>query len=309
MAQVTLSKKGLLALISLVLIGLFMIQHRQWFSPDQFFVVALIVAIFLKKGWDFLKSWTIPVSLLLIYDYLRGALPHLAEKPHVTPMITFSRALTGRVWIRTLQMNLYTGKTSWYDYFLSSLYISHFIIPMITAFYFWMTSRDLFRSYFSCLILVSYMALITFVLFPTMPPWLAGDNGYIKPLEDILNQTIIYFPQPLSLPTVYRYIDDNLVAAVPSLHAAYATLTLIFLSRRFKKFIPLFLIYFLSLCFSLMYLGQHYLLDIVIGILYTVIAYILVQKFPKLFIKWDFSFLRRIYKFLPQLGVRVDKAN
>ena len=59
----------------------------MFFSIDQFFVVALFLTLFIKKSPEFVRDW-LPFGLfLLLFEYLRGALPHLSKLPHVTPMI------------------------------------------------------------------------------------------------------------------------------------------------------------------------------------------------------------------------------
>jgi membrane-associated phospholipid phosphatase len=62
----------------------------------------------------------------------------------------------------------------------------------------------------------------------------------------------------------------NLVAAVPSLHAAFAMLVCLFLWSRVRWFWrPLLALYPLAMGFSLVATGEHYVFDILLGWFYA----------------------------------------
>jgi uncharacterized protein (TIGR03382 family) len=66
-----------------------------------------------------------------------------------------------------------------------------------------------------------------------------------------------------------RYGNPNVVAAMPSLHAAYPTLIFIFSLHYWRRVAPLALLYCFCLWFSIVYLGDHYVVDIIAGIVYA----------------------------------------
>src|SRR5207244_668504 len=69
----------------------------------------------------------------------------------------------------------------------------------------------------------------------------------------------------------YRYAND--VAAVPSLHAAFALLIAITLWPRRRTWLrPLVAAYPLLMGFALVYTGEHYFSDVALGWIYTVAA-------------------------------------
>lgn len=257
----------------------FLIWHGTWFAPDQFFAVAILAALVLGRSKQFIADWSVPVVLLFSYDYLRGLVPNLTQSAHIYPMINFDKAIFGSLPTNSLQAMYYSQRgASWYDYLGTILYMSHFVTPMIIGFVFWLKDRNLFRSYFLALLLLSYGAFFTYIAFPAMPPWMASQQGLIPEVSKVMDNVFASFAQPISLPSVYKAVGANLVAAVPSLHAAYPALTLLFLVRKYKRKGLFFLPYVLGIWFSIVYFGEHYVFDIVVGVIYAILVFILVTK-------------------------------
>lgn len=91
-----------------------------------------------------------------------------------------------------------------------------------------------------------------------------------------MDKVFANLPHPIDLPSIYRFFGANLVAAVPSLHAAYPWLTFLFVRKYFKRTGTLFIPYVLGVWFAIVYLGEHYVFDIIIGVLYSQLVYILI---------------------------------
>ncbi len=177
---------NLAVIIFMIFVSVVMLAYHLWFSPDQFFVFVGIIMLFLGRIKGYLRDWTIPIFLLLLFDFLRGALPHLTILPHVNPMIKFGMLKDYTTSI-VLQNSLASDNlVHWYDFLAVFIYMSHFIIPMLIALIFWLNNRrEDFKEYMATLVVLSYLALITFIIFPTMPPWMASENGYIPYLKKI----------------------------------------------------------------------------------------------------------------------------
>lgn len=275
----------------LVIVSAYLIWHRIWFSPDQFFAAALLITLIIGRSKQFIMDWSVPVVLFLSYDYLRGLAPKLSQAAHVYPMIIFDRTIFGSLPTNNLQNKLFAvGTIHWYDYLATLLYMSHFIIPMLIGFIFWLKDRESFKSYFLALLLLSYAAFITYIIFPAMPPWMAGQYGFIPQVAKVMDKVFVNLPQSVDLPSVYKFVGVNLVAAVPSLHAAYPMLTFLFIARKYKTKALLVLPYVFGIWFSIVYLGEHYVFDIAVGVAYAVIAFGLVTKKSMLWQKMRFSF-------------------
>lgn len=275
-------------------VSVFMLWHRAWVSIDQFFAIAIIIALVLGRVKAFFMDWVPVVVLYCSYEYLRGVAPLLNSYVNIWPMINIDRFLFGTIPTVTLQQSLYhPGILRWYDYVLVVFYMLHFITPVITGFYFWLTNRKLFKRYTLAFILLSYAGFVTYILFPAMPPWMAAQGGHIPPVQSITQQVMANFAQPLNLPSVYSFFRSNPVAAMPSLHCAYPTLIFLFLYNRFGKKAYIILPYVLGVWFATIYLGEHYFADVAAGIWYAYATYFVVMK-PKTIKRWTIALHGRL---------------
>lgn len=261
--------------IYLTIVTAFMIWHQEFFSPDRFFVFVFIAMILAGRAWAFLWDWLPPILLILGYDYLRGIVPLLNSKAHAFTMINFDKFIFfGNVPTIWLQQHFYiAGKITWYDNLAAVIYFLHFIIPLFVALLFWFIDKKIFKQYTATIVVVSYLAFITYYIFPAMPPWMAGSVGFLPPVAHILDLTLAHFGHPINLPTVYNYVGANLVAAVPSLHAAYPLTTALFFYKKFPKWGWTFFLYPLIMAIVVMYLGEHYFFDICVAVVYVYIVY------------------------------------
>lgn len=270
---------SILTICFLLIVSLYMVYHRVGFSPDQFFAVGIIAALIIGRFKQFVQDWFFPTAWFLSYEYLRGIIPIVSSKAHIHLMINFDQTVFGFVPTLALQHQLYTdGVIHWYDYLATILYMSHFIVPEVIGFIFWIYKRKLFANYFLSLLILSYMGFITFLAFPAMPPWLASKNGYLSEVAQIMQPVFKSFGNSVNLPSVYQFFGANLVAAVPSLHAAYPFLTFLYLYKSLKRRSLWVLGYVLAVWFSIVYLGEHYVFDILIGVIYATVAFLVVEK-------------------------------
>lgn len=271
---------ALLPILYIVGVCIYMISHRLWFSPDQFFLFALFGAIFLGRARLFILDWGPFLTGFFSYEFLRGLIPLISKKVHIFPMIHADLWLFGFIPSVKLQSMLYSPPNlHWYDYVSVTLYICHFVTPLVVGFIFWLKDRGLFKLYSLSLIILSYLGFFTYIIFPAMPPWMASVNGYIPPIKEVTGTVMAHFlPTQFSVPTLYSLMRANPVAAVPSLHAAFPLLILFFLIKKYSKKGLLFIPYVLGVWFAVMYLGEHYFIDIVIGAIYACVVFFLIEK-------------------------------
>lgn len=268
--------------VYLAMLGGLMVAHDGFISPDQFFILALAGVVVADRQESFLRDWTPPILLLLGYDSLRGVLPHLIARVHVFPMIRFDERLFGQTPTIWLQQRFFSGRVHWYDSAAVILYFLHFFVPLLLALAFWLHDRPLFRRYMTAMVVVSYLAFITYYVYPAMPPWMAGEHGYLPHVAPIMRKVLAGFAQPVSLPSLYRYLGVNPVAAVPSLHAAFPLMMALFLRKKFRRWGWLAFAYPAAVWIAIVYLGEHYVFDIVAAVVYTLAVYALVTNWERI---------------------------
>jgi hypothetical protein len=89
----------------------------------------------------------------------------------------------------------------WYDYVAVSLYFMHFIVPLGAAFLLWLPDRKMFEGDAAGILILSYMAYLTYLVFPAAPPWLAAQSGLLPPSTASWATLLMHLSDPISLPT------------------------------------------------------------------------------------------------------------
>ena len=251
-----------------------MIWQGIGIDPSRYAFIFLPAALIVKRTRSFLLDWIPFLFILLSYDFLRGFADNLNQRVHVLELINWEKTLFEQIPTITLQNLFYSPSgTSWLDYFATMFYFLHFALPLSFGFLLWMINRSYFKYFVTGILLLSYAGWITFLIYPAAPPWMAAEQGYLSGVHKILDVTLLTFPDKWNLPSVYHNFNPNPVAAMPSLHAGYPLLILLFAIRFFKLKALLFAPFVLGVWVSLVYLGEHYVVDIIGGAIYAVIFY------------------------------------
>ena len=236
-------------------------------------------------GWfrGVLFEW-LPLALVLaVYDVLRGHADGLLFSAWYRPQLEADEFLGGGIapTVR-LQESLWdAAHIHWYDYAAWSVYVSYFVATYLVAALLWFFARDRFRRYVGCVALLAGMAYVTFALFPAAPPWLASREGELEYTTRLIGPISAHIPfLSLSFEGLFErgWEYANPVAAVPSLHAAYTLLIALFLWRSTRWGRPLLALYPIAMAFALVYTAEHYVVDILLGWAYTLIAIVIVGR-------------------------------
>jgi hypothetical protein len=236
-------------------------------------------------GWvrGVVFEW-LPFALVLaVYDLLRGHADGLLFSAWYRPQLETDSFLFGgtvpTVW---LQNHLWDdAHVHWYDYAAWTVYVSYFLATYLVAGFLWVFARDRFRRYVACVALLAAMAFATFALFPAAPPWLASRHGDLEPTERLIGPISGHIPFiSLSFENLFQrgWEYANPVAAVPSLHAAYTLLIVLFLWPMARWARPILALYPPAMAFALAYTAEHYVADVLLGWAYTLVAFWLVNR-------------------------------
>jgi len=101
-------------------------------------------------------------------------------------------------------------------------------------------------------------------------------------VHKILNETVEkfwgpnYFVSPL-----YSHLNPNQFAAFPSLHAAFPALAAVYAWNRYRALAIGLVLWTLAVLVSIVYLGEHYVVDALDGFLYVAVAAALVEGFVR----------------------------
>jgi hypothetical protein len=271
--------------VYLVALGVVIASWGLPVARDQLFLwLGLGMLAFSVSAWrswgGMLLEWLPFFGLLVAYDYLRGAVSVAPWQAHVMPQIDADKALFGgtvpTVW---LQQHLWTpGHFHWYDYAVWVVYMTHFFAVWVVAAVLWRVSRQRFRRYALVTVTLTIAAFLTYWLYPAQPPWLAGDGVSLPAVDRIVPEVW----GQLGVPTIQSTYENgslvNTVAAMPSLHAAYPFMLMLFFWSAGRRVRMLLGAYTLAMAFALVYGGEHFVLDILVGWAMALGVYALVAR-------------------------------
>jgi membrane-associated phospholipid phosphatase len=265
--------------VYLVVMIAIMASYGVWVSVDVVAVLIAIAALLIGRGFLFIRDWIPFVAILLAWEAMRGLADQFGMAVHSDDVIAVERFLFfGNVPTVVLQQALYNANSvSWYDVFLTSLYGAHFAFPIVIAFVFWLRDRDTFLRFAATLLLMALAGFVIYVLLPVAPPRFSDRYGLdALPVHDVMKETLQRLDATRVATWTYAHISPNPVAAFPSLHAAFPVLAFLFVRRSHPKLAIGVAIYALLMWFAIVYLGHHYVVDIIGGVALALGTYWLV---------------------------------
>ena len=237
------------------------------------FVTFAIVLVPLGRVRSFALSFVPYAAVWFIFTALRS----LADETTLARTLNmnvsrFERWLFGgELPTITLQDAFYDPtRLQFHDYFFTAIHWSYFIIPHFVAVRAWQKDPALFRHYLSALTLLLGVGLGIYFLIPANPPWLAGES-----FDSPAAATVIRIMEPVGeslggglYQASYKVVgESNPIAAMPSIHMAI-TFLLVFPAAYFgRRWKILAWIYSAGMAAALVYLGEHYIIDVAVGML------------------------------------------
>lgn len=199
--------------------------------------------------------WVIWFSLSLAFEFVRGLGDDISPAYRVSGV---ERALFfGAVPSETLQSWLFSRDLVWLDYFAFLMHGLWFGVPFAFGLIVMIYRPQRLIEFFSWLLATSYVAALFYLLLPVEPPWIELGVPRILYVRNFGG-----YPEGL---------DPNPLAAFPSLHAALPMVVgLFFLLRGTRKmafFGKLSIAYSLAVGFSIVYMGEHWVIDVIAGYL------------------------------------------
>ncbi len=218
-------------------------------------------------------DWAPMVIVLAAYDMTRGVADKLGIGVHFAPMIAFDKAVFfGQTPTEWLQHHLYDPNVlSGWEVAFTLIYTSYFIVPFALAGWLWARDRLAYLRFIKRLVSLALAGVATYILFPAAPPWLAADEGLLHDVQRTTSQGWKIIGVGTSILFSEGQASVNLVAAVPSLHAAFTMLVALFCWDRvpWRWARPLLLLYPVAMAVTLMATGEHYFFDVLCGWVYA----------------------------------------
>jgi hypothetical protein len=256
------------------------------------------------KAFTVLRDWLPFALVLVLYDLSRGAADMLGGatlwqfQPAADRWLFFGTVPT--VW---LQEHIKMAQPPWWEIIISSIYMSFFVLPYVVAGVLWLYNRTEWAAFVRRFVALSFAALAVYVVIPAAPPWAAASCTPADVAGGPSNPPCMFHgpadvpdggllgSMHISRPDAHQFVERistrgwgtlhlqsagalldsgqasvNLVAAIPSLHAAVTAMISMFLWRRVRRgWRPLLLAYPLAMAFVLVYSAEHFVVDILLG--------------------------------------------
>ncbi len=275
--------------VRLVLLAAYGLAYGAWLFAFGLIIdrisVLLSVAVLLvllhvgrpRQQWSRLGvDMLLYVAMWLAYEESRGLADGLGQPLQVESVRNIDRFLFAgidpTVW---LQRRFYSAaEVRWYDVAASIVYATHFVVPVAVIVFLWVSDRPEWVRFIRRFATVLFLACGGFVLLPTAPPWMAAGGGRGNGRDAL---------PPLARPAGrgWRHLGMdgfvhawdtgrdwfNPVAAMPSLHAAFALFVVVFFFPWVRRrSVRLLLLGFpVAMGAALVYLAEHYVIDVIAG--------------------------------------------
>ena len=267
-----------------LLAALFLFEPIQSFSKVLMVLWIILAAALLGRLRLLVTDWLVFMAFLFLFDSLRGTIYVLTcrlQLPvHALYVLKFERALFGEVPSVSLQNLLLrtgpAGPFSWLEKTLSVFYGSHFVAFLFVGLLIWIYRPGALARYKKSFYLLVSLGTLFYAIAPTVPPWMAsGKFGLLPPL---IRFNRLLFDS--AIPVLTGGFDLNPVSAMPSLHAGFPVLCCLILWGLCRwKALPFYL-YALTVLFTVVYTGDHYVTDVLAGLVLAVFCYLAAARFP-----------------------------
>ena len=221
----------------------------RWFADDHYVMERTVPGtartVTLRVG--------VFVALLgfkALFYSLRGVADETRMPPERTVLPALDRLIgLGATPDQRLQALFFSGHVRAFDWFWVLAYESWLLVPTLVTLYVLIFHWDQIGSYLPVRLAAYVIPLCLFFLMPSEPPWMATNTLRIT---SIANGVVL--------------VDSNQLAAFPSLHVTLTVALACWLwSKKLNTAAALFSIYTGIIIFAVLYLGEHYFVDVVAG--------------------------------------------
>ncbi len=256
--------------IYLLALGIFCLEYQIIPGPELLVLGILVYVGYSRRTWRVVRDWLPLVTVFFSYEIMYSFVGMISKNSLQMGPYDLEMRLFGQAPSLLLQQTL---RSPVLDYAGGFFYLTYFFVPLAFAFVLWKEDLKQYWNYTIAFGVCAYSGLITFLFYPVAPPWIQ-----IPAVTRILTGSL---DVNLGIPvykTLFDSLSPNLYAAFPSMHSALPWLVFLFAFKTWKwKTLPLLIIP-VGTWFSAVYLGEHYVVDVLGGIAYATVSFVAVEK-------------------------------
>ncbi len=270
-----------------IVAGVFLVLKRSKDHPDVS-PMKLLWGM-LSDALNFVRDWSPFIILLAMYEntlYLVARVNHRLFDPY---MFHLDKLIFGGHLDLWLQQFIRPGLTEWMSFNYDALYFYPVVIGMILYF---MRRKRHFRNFMMAFIIAGWLGFIGYLIFPVIGPGNYYQNVYTVDLgatngaQVIAAQHSLDKDKDMTFLRIARMINDKQSYAgyiprncFPSMHTAWAVISMIYSFLYLPLLFVFILIPLLSLILATIYLRFHYMVDVLAGTLLAVLTVTIIPRF------------------------------
>lgn len=255
--------------------------------PDHLYLISLtsIAYIAHPTSKKVVLGFMLFIVYWIIYDSMRVFPNYMANTIHISEPYEIEKSFFGVSTAQgVLTPNEYFAQNStvFLDVLSGFFYINWVPIPLLFASYLFIKNKKLLLHFFGAFLTVNLIGFAFYYIYPAAPPWYLEKYG----TEIIYNTPgsaagLIRFDNYFNS-TVFQSLYEknaNVFAAMPSLHAAYPIIVLMYgIRQKLKLGIIIFALFLIGIWFSAVYSGHHYIIDLLAGGLCAILGITIFEK-------------------------------
>jgi membrane-associated phospholipid phosphatase len=237
-----------------------------------------IVLIDKRRLKKFFVEWSPFYVILFLYDHFRAIADEIGGRVNYMLLPRVEMTIFGSLPSRQLQLMLGT-EPKVLSLVLTGFYFGHFILPVVVLYCLWRRGKqEAFYVSMVSFCVLSLMSFVVFSAFPAAPPWMASITGVIPEVKRLLFENINYIYKSNDIVDIYQSFTSNQFAPFPSIHAAYPTVLFLISLFYIKQLKFIFLMNMIFVSFTLVYFGEHYIIDVIAGMLFSIASFFVSKK-------------------------------
>lgn len=299
-------KKKHLILFSTALLYFCWVYFFVGLRPDHLYLISIVLIGYVIHPYSkkLVLGFLLFIIYWIIYDSMRVFPNYLFNTVRIIEPYSLEKTLFGiTVNQEILSPNEFFAihKSSFLDVLSGLFYINWVPIPLLFALYLFFKNKTMLIHFFGAFLIVNLIGFMFYYIYPAAPPWYLEKYG-----------TEIIYNTPGSAAGLSRFDDyfninlfrslyeknANVFAAMPSLHAAYPIVVLLYgIRQKLRIGIVIFAVFLIGIWFSAVYSGHHYVIDLLAGALCALIGITLYEKLiikNKIIINWIENYSKKI---------------
>ena len=242
--------------------------------PDHISLITIVLISYFVHPFTkkIITAFFIFIAYWVIYDSMRVFPNYLVNDIHIVEPYQLEKSIFGIQFNNNIlspnEYFLATSSTT-LDVMSGLFYINWVPIPLLFATYLFFKNKFLLLQFFGAFLVVNLIGFIGYYAFPAAPPWYYAEYG-----NQVLFNTpgncagLANFDAFFNIDLFHSLYEKNanVFAAMPSLHASYPIIVLIYaIKQKIRLGIIIFVVFLAGIWFSAVYSGHHYVIDLLAG--------------------------------------------